>query len=351
MEKNIKNKKDDNIIKKSFISSILFVVLVMVVFYFIFKDNNYKEVQHMFLTADRRYIILAIICMSCFSICEALILKTGLGALGDKITFKNAYKYAISGFFVASITPSATGGDPMQLYMMAKDKIKVTHGAIALLVKLLAYEIVIITLALVGFITHHKLFFTSLGNFKYLAFVGIFLNIFVGTLYCLIVFCKPVVLFLVKLVSKLLKKLHIKKSDKITDSLLESVEEYSKASLYLKKNKKVFVKIFLISLTEMVLYYSIPYLVYLALGLRGTSIFTFIFVQSMLFVSVSSLPFPGAVGVSEAVFMKIYRTIYPEHILGSAMIITRFINFYIFVLYAGILMMGYVVKDNFKDKE
>ena len=50
-------------------------------------------------------------------------------------------------------------------------------------------------------------------------------------------------------------------------------------------------------------------------------------------------------------FMKIYRTIYPEHILGSAMIITRFINFYIFVLYAGIMMMGYVVKDNFKDKE
>ena len=346
-----KNKKDDNIVRKSFFSSIIFIIIVIVVFYFIFKDNNYKEVQHMFLSADRRYIILAILCMSCFSVCEALILKMGLGALGDKITFKNAYKYALSGFFVASITPSATGGDPMQLYMMSKDKIKISHGAIALLVKLLAYEIVIISLALIGFITHHKIFFTSLGNYKFLAFLGIFLNVFVGTLYFLIVFYKPAVLLLVKLFSKLLHKIHFKKADKVTDSLLGHVEEYSKASLYLKKNKKVFISIFLISLTEMVLFYSIPYLVYLALGLRGTSIFTFIFVQSMLYVSVSSLPFPGAVGISEGAFMKIYRTIFPEHILGSAMIITRFINFYIFVLYAGIMMMGYIVRDNFKDKE
>lgn len=346
-----KKMKDDNIIKKSFISSILFIIIVMIVFYFIFKDNNYKEVQHMFVTADRRFLILAILCMSCFSICEALNVKTVLNTLGDKISFKDAYKYSLSGFFVSSITPSSTGGDPMELYMMSRDKIKISHGAISLLLKLLSYQFVLFLLAIFGFLTSYKIFMSSLGNLKYLAFLGIFLNLLVFTLYFLIIFFKPAILFLVDLFSKLLHKIHFKKADSLIENLLKQVDEYSKAATYLKKNKKIFVKLFLTTLAQMILYYCIPYFVYLSLGLRGTSIITFISVQSMLFISVSSIPSPGAVGISEATFMKIYSQIYPETVLGSAMIITRFINFYIFVLFAGIMMMGYFVRDNFKTKE
>lgn len=344
-----KKNNEDNIVKQSFISSIIFIVLVIVVFYFIFKDNNYREVQQILLRADRRYLLLAVICMSFFSICEALNLKTALAALGDNVSFKDAYKYAISGFFVASITPSSTGGDPMQLYLMSRDKIKISHGAISLLVKLLVYEFTIITISLVGFLTSHSLFFSSLGNLKYLAFLGVFLNILVFSLYFLIIFFKPVILFLVELFSKLLHKIHFKKADSVIKGLSNQVEEYSKAAFYLKKNKKVFLKIFITTLIQFIMYYSIPYFVYLSLGFSDYSIVTFITIQSMLFICVSSLPFPGAVGVSEATFMKIYRIMFPKAILGSAMVITRFINFYIFVLYAGITMIYYFLKDNFKD--
>ena len=346
-----REQNDDNIIRKSFISSIIFVILVIIVFYFIFKDNNYKEVEHIFLTADRKYIIFAILCMTSFSICEALNLKTTFNILGDKIPFKTVYKYALSGFFVSSITPSSTGGDPMQLYMMTKDKIKISHGAIALLVKLLSFQFVVLILSIFGFLTSGKIFLDSLGNFKFLTIIGVTINILICTLYFLMIFCKPVILFIVNLFSKILHKIHFKNTDKMINNLLKQVDEYSSASIYLKANKKVFIKVFLLTLFQMVLYYSIPYFVYLSLGLRGNSIVTFIGVQSMLFVSVSSLPFPGAVGISEAVFMKIYKNIFPGHILGSSMIITRFINFYIFVLYAGIMMMGYIVKDNFSNKE
>ena len=344
-----KNNNDNNILRNSFISSLIFILIVSVVFYFIFKDNDYKEVQFLFLNANRWYLLLAFLCMASFSICEALNLKTSLSVLGNKVSFKNAYKYAISGFFVASITPSSSGGDPMQLYMMARDKIKISHGAITLLIKLLAFQFVVIFLSLFGFLTSHTIFSNSLGNLKYLAFLGILLNILVCSLYFLIIFFKPVVLFLVELFSKLLNLCHFKKTDSLVKGLLNQVEEYSKAAIYLKKNKKVFLKIFLITLIQMILYYSIPYFVYLSLGYGDYSILTFISIQSMLFISVSSLPFPGAVGISEATFMKIYKSMFPEAVLGSAMVITRFINFYIFVLYAGIIIMIYFVRDNLKD--
>ena len=129
-------KTNDNIVKKSFVSCIIFIIIVIVVFYFIFRENNYHDVYSILKNANRSYLLLAILCMSCFSICEALNIKTSLNLLKEKTTFKQCYKYALAGFFVAGITPSSSGGDPMQLYLMTKDKIKISNGALTLLLKL-----------------------------------------------------------------------------------------------------------------------------------------------------------------------------------------------------------------------
>lgn len=340
------NKKNDDILKKSLFSSILFIIIVIVVFYFIFKDNNYKEVYEILINSNKKYLIVAIICMSFFSICEALNIKTSLKLFKEKTTFKDCYKYALAGFFVAGITPSSSGGDPMQLYLMSRDKIKISHGTITLLLKLLSFQFAVIFIGSISFISSHKVFLDSLGNLKYIIFLGAFLNILVGTLYFLIIFCKPIIIYLITMLEKLLNKLHVKKTDTFINNLNNFVDEYSKASIIIKENKRVLIKIFITTITQMILYYSIPYFVYLSLGFNNYNILSFISLQSVLFMSVSSLPFPGAVGVSEATFMKIYKTMIPKNLLGSAMVITRFINFYIFIIYSGIYLMYFILKDN-----
>ena len=86
------------------------------------------------------------------------------------------YKYAVGAFFSASITPSSSGGDPMAFYLMTKDKIPVSHSAIALFTKLMVYQFVMIILASISFFTSYKQITTTLGNFKYLVFLGLFLK-------------------------------------------------------------------------------------------------------------------------------------------------------------------------------
>ena len=151
--------KSDNIIKKSFISAILFTVIVIIVFYFIFKDNSYKEIYSSVIDANKLFLIIAILCMSAFSICEALNIKTALNLFKVKISFKRSYKYALAGFFVAGITPSATGGDPMQLYLMSRDDIKISHGALTLLLKLLSFQFNQIVIAVLGFFLYRNYIF------------------------------------------------------------------------------------------------------------------------------------------------------------------------------------------------
>ncbi|MBQ8472262.1 MAG: flippase-like domain-containing protein [Bacilli bacterium] len=342
--------KSEKILKRSLISIVFFTIFVSVVFYFIFKENNLLEIINIFKNSNKIYLIIAIICMSLFSVCEALNLKTAFTLFKDKVKFFDCYKYALSGYFICSITPSSAGGDPVQFYLMTKDKISISHGAIVLLTKLLAFQLVTILLAAISFLLSRNIF-SSFGNLKYLIYLGIFLNFLVFTTYILVIFYKKIVMFLVEKFTNLLLKFKYKNALELKEKLYLQVDEYQHAATILKKNKLVFLRIVLITIIQMLLYYSIPYFVYLALGLNGANVFSFISIQAVLFVSVSSLPFPGAVGITETAFMHLYKNLFTENLLGSAMVITRFINFYIFVFYSGIMFLIFMIKDNLKKRD
>ena len=57
-----------------------------------------------------------------------------------------------------------------------------------------------------------------------------------------------------------------------------------------------------------------------------------IFIQALLFVSTSSIPLPGAVGISESAFLKIYITVFGIERVASAMLLSRGVSFYLFMI-------------------
>ena len=98
-------------------------------------------------------------------------------------------------------------------------------------------------------------------------------------------------------------------------------------------------KIILTTFIQIVLYHSIPYLVYLSFGLNGANFFQFISLQAVLYISVSAIPLPGAVGVSEGGFLSIYKLLFPTELLTSAMLLSRGVSFYLFVVISGISVL------------
>ena len=71
--------------------------------------------------------------------------------------------------------------------------------------------------------------------------------------------------------------------------------------------------------------------------------------QSILFATVSSIPLPGSVGVSEGAFIEIFRNIYPTTMIKSATLLHRAINFYLFVLLSGIVVIVNDIKSRKKE--
>ena len=89
------------------------------------------------------------------------------------------------------------------------------------------------------------------------------------------------------------------------------------------------------TLLQFIIYYSISYWTYRALGFNKYNIFEITTMQSVLFATVSGMPSPGAVGVSEGAFIEIFRNIYPQNMIKSAVLLNRGINFYLLNIVCG----------------
>ena len=64
-----------------------------------------------------------------------------------------------------------------------------------------------------------------------------------------------------------------------------------------------------------------------------------------MFATVSGIPSPGAVGVSEGGFLELFRNVYTKEQIGSAMLLNRGVNFYLYVIISAVIVLICSVKD------
>ncbi len=331
-------------IKKGIINAFIFIFFVYVTFYVIFKDNNITEILEIITKVDKKFVLLAIVCMFWFVFSEGINIYRTLKLLGCKISLKSGIKYALVGFFFSSVTPGATGGDPAQLYYMKKDGLPIGNSALAILTEFSSFQFVTIIMSIVGFIINYRFIENSVGNIKYLLMLGVTINAIILVVILLMIFSKKVIIGLVSFVSKILEKLHYKKVREFKFKCFRQIKEYKNGSSLLIKNKRVLLKIILTTIVQVILYHSIPYFIYLSFGLNTASFFQFLTLQAVLYISVSAIPLPGAVGISEGGFLIIYKLLFSASLLSSAMLLSRGISFYLFVIISGVSMLVFTFK-------
>lgn len=322
----------------------LFIGLVGLTLYILFKDQDVFEIFDLIVTADLKFILIGILCMLLYLVCEAINIGRTLKMLKEKSSFINNFKYALIGFFFSSITPAASGGQPMQIYYMYKDKIKVASSTLALLINLASMQIITITFALTSLVFNYEYLTKGLIIFFV---VGILLNASALALLLIGIFSKKLSQVLMNFAIKVLKFFRIKKIEEKKEKFQNELNNYQVSSVYIRNNKKLMLKILLTTLVQFTLYYSITYWVYRSFGFNRFNAFEIITMQSVLFATVSGIPSPGAVGVTEASFMQIFKNVYPKNMMNSAVLLNRGINFYLFLIISGIIVwINHLVSGN-----
>lgn len=301
--------------KKMIRNLILFIALIILTFFIILKDANILEIFYAFISAKKGFILVAIICMVLYFVCEAINIGRTLKALGEKSSFLSNIKYTLIGFFFSSITPAASGGQPMQIYYMHKDNISVANSTLALLINLSCMQITTISIALFSLCFNYKYLNTAL---IWLFTIGIMLNLSALILLLISIFSKRMTKWLINVSLKVLKFFRIKNIEAKKERFEKELEKYQGSADYIKQNKKLVIKNLLTTYLQFIIYYSISYWVYCSLGLKEHNIFEIITMQSILFATVSGIPSPGAVGVSEGGFIALYRKIFPREMLNRS---------------------------------
>lgn len=341
-----------HIAKKVLSGGGLFLLVLFITYKIVFAKMDFNQLGG-FVKNLNPWFVLCGILTALFAIgAESFNTRRNLRILGEKQSFWNCVVYSFAGNFFSAITPSATGGQPMQLYFMHRNNVPVSKGTLATLMDLGSYQIAIVTIGLVSYICYFRLINRSLGMFLPVLWVGIVLNVALLLITFIAIFSGKFIYTLVTFLSKIVGAFTKDKGARFTEIALEWVRQYKLSANVLRKNKGAYFVNCLITIIRIIAIHAAPFWVYKSLGLSGVSPVQMIALQSTVYISCAALPFPGGVGIGESAFLLYFKEIFAAGTISSAMLLSRVIGFYSIVAVCGIVLgiigMAIVIKGNQK---
>ena len=280
-----------------------------------------------------------------FFVCaEGIMIWYLLHALDKRAKLLSCIRYSFVGFFFSGITPSATGGQPMQLYYMNKDKLKMSECTVVLMTVAVIYKLVLVVMGIGILLFAHKELAGFLGAYLYLYYLGLFLNVIVVAVLLFVMVRPKLFTGVVFSIEKFLVKLHLlKPSDTRVKKLTGFVERYHDTVQFFLKNKHRIVGVIIITFLQRMSVFVLTYVIYRGFRLDGISAVTVIFLQASVYIAVDMLPLPGAQGITELMYKNVFAAVFPGNLLTASMCVTRAINFYfLLILSAAVTLWCYI---------
>lgn len=341
---------------------LLFAALAGLTVLFLHREYSLSSVLSSIKTADPLWLLPGILAMGLFFVCEGANIGRCLRLAGHRVPFPGQLKYSMAGFFFSSITPSASGGQPMQLYFMHKDGLPLSHSSLALLTELTSFQAASAALALAGLACQGSSVLAAGTNavtgastnavtgastgpgpgsagfwaggggggstvtMAVLA-AGVLISTAVLAILLFTIFSPAAARIIASPFLWIVDKFNPLSAPALRYRFLRGICEYRRASQYITKNPRAMAEIFLTSIIQLLAYFSITFCVCKSLGITGILWSDITLNQAALYVAVSALPLPGAVGVTEGGFALLFASLIPAELMGVAIILSRFVSF------------------------
>lgn len=259
---------------------------------------------------------------------ESIIIWYMMRSSGIQLKKRTCFLFSSVGFFFSCITPSASGGQPMQIYYMKKEKISIPVSTVILMIVTITYKLVLVVIGIGIAIFGRGFLHKYLEGILPVFYLGLALNIFCVTFMTILVFHPLLAKAIMVKGMKLLERLHlVKKKDGRLKKLEDSMDTYRNTAAYLKNNPFVIVKVIGITFIQRMALFAVTWFVYQAFGLHGTGFWEILFLQAVISVSVDMLPLPGGMGISETLFLNIFSPVFGGLLLPG-MVLSRGLGYY-----------------------
>lgn len=269
--------------------------------------------------------LLGVGCVLGFILLESVILWLMLNALGHRRRMSHCSLYSFVGFFFSSITPSAGGGQPAQVYFMHTDGVGAGVSVPVLILVTITYKLVLVICGLGVMIFRPKGIMEAIAPLWWCV-LGLILNALVVSGYgALLVFPNGTE----RMLQKLLSILPVSRTgkEKLRKKLAAAMPDFRDAAKLLGSRKKLCAAVFAITMVQRTLLFFVCFLAIRSLGLVVPPV-TVIVLQAMIALGTDLLPLPGGMGANEAMFMGLFSGVVGAEYGLPVLVISRGISYY-----------------------
>lgn len=328
--------------KKLVLNVLLFLTIMVFTIWFVFREEGFGAVRIAMEQMSVGHLLLAIAIALFFVGAEGVMIWYLLRSFDGTSGLGSCVSCAFIGFLFSGITPSATGGQPMQLYYLKRDGNSWSLSSVVLMTVALMYKLVLVIFGIGILIFWNKPLRGYLGIGYYRLFLlGLTLNTLLVAGLLMVMFTPAVVRMLIGKAEWLAVKLHIlKKAGSKKERLDHFMENYQHALVFLKQHKGNVLVVLVGTVVQRAAVFALTYVVYRGMGMSGVPLTTVMWLQASVYIAVDMLPIPGAQGITEAMYRRAFLDIFTAGHVTASMCISRGVSFYLMIL-AGLAVTLY----------
>ena len=326
----------------------IFVILVVlsIVLYFSLKDD-YENIINSIFNMDIRFFILAVILFCFYRILVGVSNYNLVRANGERISIFKAIQISFIILFFNGVTPFAGGVQPMQIYYLHNEKIGVTKATNITLQNFIVYQISLILVGIFALLDNY--FFGLFPNnslIKRLVILGFVINLLVLVVTYILSFGKRINKFICNRGISLLARLKfIRNPKEVRDKLNTYLNKFHSKAVLLKKKKGIVTLNIFVNILGIVILYIVPYAVFKGLNVNDVNILESVVSTAYVMTIGSFVPIPGGTGGIEYGFIFFYGHLVKGSILNAAMLVWRFITYYLGIIFGALALACYRKKE------
>ncbi|MBR4987278.1 MAG: flippase-like domain-containing protein [Methanocorpusculum sp.] len=327
-------------------------ISVTVLFIFLFFTIDRGTLQA--LKSANVWLILAALLMHIISIgFWALRIQFMCKSLGYRIPFLHSFNLVCSNQFLASVTPSQVGGEPIRIYELVKARVPVADATAVVIMERVFDAVILLIGAMVSLVLLNV---TSFGIDipDYMMTLSYFSSaVFFAVLVIFIIAAKKPVwgkAVIGKAADFFLRKKDAEKREASRERLLTTVNRfYDSLGYFMGKSRYgSFAGLFFTALFWVNEFVLVSVLL-MALGLEPYFALSFLFMILITVILMVPLT-PGGAGVAEVSMAGFFALIVPANLLGVFVLLWRLIIYY-FNLASGFISTLIILRREAKEKE
>lgn len=320
--------------KRGMLLNIIFIVLtLLLMLYLVSKAGDPQLILTAFTTINPWWLAGAVGCFAVHVLLEGLILRVIFYFQKVPITWGSCNLVGLIGMYYSSITPAATGGQPMQAFAFKKRGVPSGIGYSSLAVKFFCWQCALLLIGAALWILKGSYIHMLLGRGVWLVALGFFFNSLMVTIVILLAINRNLVRVIIIFFVNLGYRLRLIKNRERTSSRMDAaLTDFHSSVEILTKKPKQFLVLFMISMVQVTALMSVLYFIYRGFSLASHSYVQVLAVQFLLYITASFTPLPGASGAQEGGFYLFFRSFFPDASLFAALLIWRFVTYYLFII-------------------